>query len=65
MWWWIKLIVEIILATYSYQIIKTYKYIKHKYIKQIQCYMPIISQFLKKLDMNGTKKNQNQQHLMW
>ena len=37
-------------------IIKIYKYIKHKYIKQIQCYMPIISQFLKKLDMNGTKK---------
>ena len=56
----IKLIVEIILATYSYQIIKIYKD-----IKQIQCYMSIISQFLKKLDMNGTKKNQNQQHLMW
>ena len=28
MWWWIKLIVEIILVTYSYQIIKIYKYIK-------------------------------------
>ena len=56
----IKLIVEIILATYSYQIIKIYKD-----IKQIHCYMSIISQFLKKLDMNGTKKNQNQQHLMW
>ena len=61
----IKLIVEIILATYSYQIIKIYKYIKHKYIKQIQCCMSITSQFLKKLNMNGTKNNQNQQHLMW